>query len=273
MEKPILDALEKEKKRLSATLFSNKKPSENPKAYILGGQPASGKTRLINLLKTTEPEGENLIVINGDEYRVLHPDYLEICQKYDRVAPNHTQSFANELVEFVKLKCLKEKYSFIIEGTMRSYQTIERTINELISHDFIPELHVLSVPFEESLIGIFERYEYDKAQTGIGRFSPLSTHHEAFEKIPQNIQKASQDFPNIEIKVYNRINGYLPIRYFHSEQSMLFTEWRNMSSLEFKEANNLERWDTMASLANARNESDKEYLTFIKKQIEKYSIR
>lgn len=45
---------------------------------ILGGQPGSGKTRLIEIAKATILSGRQPAIINGDDYREVHPLAQEI---------------------------------------------------------------------------------------------------------------------------------------------------------------------------------------------------
>ena len=50
------------------------------KAYILGGQPGSGKSNYF----IDNPDAKNCIILNGDDYRKFHP-------KYDNIIANEQQ--------------------------------------------------------------------------------------------------------------------------------------------------------------------------------------
>lgn len=50
-------------------------PQQNPKGFVLGGQPGAGKSILIEKIK--KELNSNVIVINGDDYRKYHPDYTK----------------------------------------------------------------------------------------------------------------------------------------------------------------------------------------------------
>ena len=160
--------------------------NRNPVAMLIGGQPASGKTRLIETVKALV--ADDAVVINGDNYRNLHPCYDEIQQEYGPDAPHHTQPFSNALVEFMKAECLQQKLNFIIEGTMRTHRVIKNTAVEARKHGFRVEAHVLAIAEEDSYLGIFQRYEGEMSLYGVGRFSPLETHDEAYRQIPVNLQ-------------------------------------------------------------------------------------
>lgn len=47
--------------------IKNKTKENYPKVYLLGGQPGAGKTTLIEIIN--DLNNENIIVINGDEFR------------------------------------------------------------------------------------------------------------------------------------------------------------------------------------------------------------
>lgn len=194
--------IERVKRLLSQDLKIKRKAEGQPKATLLGGQPASGKTKLIRHLKANSRT--DFVVINGDEYREYHPSYKQIQAYYGLEAPNKTQEFSNTLVEFMKQECLRRKLNFIIEGTMRTYNVIESTAKEARSHGFKVEAHVMAIHSDDSYLGIFQRYEGEMGAYGYGRFSPLPTHDEAYRQIPENLQMASEQQLFDQITVYCR---------------------------------------------------------------------
>ena len=67
-------------------LIANKKlaKSENPSAILLGGQPGAGKSHgTQEVIKELE---NNVIVINGDEFRKYHKHYNELYNKYGKAS-------------------------------------------------------------------------------------------------------------------------------------------------------------------------------------------
>lgn len=143
--------------------------SDTPVGILLGGQPASGKTGLIKLLQKAYQD-RKFVVINGDEYRQYHPNARQIHETLGRDASQYTQSFSNALVEYLKAECLRLRCNFVIEGTMRTYDVIERTALAIRKAGFRCEAHVLAIARDDSLLGLFQRYEGDKQRTGAGRF-------------------------------------------------------------------------------------------------------
>ena len=63
--------------QLKGFYISDKEPSGHPRAIILGGQPSAGKSSLNKIIKEEYQEAID-IVINGDNYRVCHPQYNEL---------------------------------------------------------------------------------------------------------------------------------------------------------------------------------------------------
>ena len=55
-------------------------PVSEPKLYLLGGQPGSGKSTISNRLMNEYP---NTVFINPDTYREFHPQYakVKLCRK------------------------------------------------------------------------------------------------------------------------------------------------------------------------------------------------
>ncbi len=264
--------LENKKQLLASRYFSNKKFHDQPKAVLLGGQPASGKTRLIAHLNSNTPT--DFIIINGDTYRELHPRYEQIQAYYGQDAPNKTQPFSNSLVEFMKEECLRRKLSFIIEGTMRTFGVIESTAKQAHEHGFQVEAHVLAVHSDDSYLGIFQRYEGEMAFYGHGRFSPLHTHDEAYHSIPDNLQKANEQQLFDRICVYRRdkTDALQPTQVATKGEevdfSALFSQTRQplLSATEYSQ-----KWDVIHQQALQRQEVAPNYLKLIADFCTKYS--
>ena len=198
------DELDIAKRELLATSFYNVKKEKQPVAIILGGQPASGKTALFELLRNKIFPDKQFVIINGDDYRSFHPRNDKILIKYGKDYANKTQPFANGLVKFMKEECIKKRYNFILESTFRDIKAIKNSSEELKKENYKTAVHALSVPYWDSILGIFERYEGQIKAIGSGRFSPITTHNEAFTALPKNLKTCLQEQLFDEIFVYKR---------------------------------------------------------------------
>ena len=238
--------------------------SANPLAILLGGQPASGKSGLIDKIIAPRRK-KTFAVINGDEYRQYHPRKQEFDKAFGPHAPTYTQPFSNALVEFLKAECLRLHCNFIIEGTMRTSLVIERTANEIRQAGFRVEAHVLAVHRQDSLLGVFQRYERDKQLTGMGRFSPIGVHDEAYRQIPVNLNQA--DYNNLfdRIVVYTRQpDGQLTIGIDRPANPTEFldfvAEFERLRQPIYPADFYKTQWLAISELARHRNETDTVYL-------------
>ena len=78
-------------------------PQENPIAFILGGQPASGKSGLARAILRQFPD-KDFLFVNGDIYREFHPKAKELI-KYPDSYSAETQLFSNFFTE--ALLCIR----------------------------------------------------------------------------------------------------------------------------------------------------------------------
>lgn len=238
-----------------------------PTGIVLGGQPASGKTGLIRQIRRGD-RSVKFVVINGDEYRQYHPRAKKIDEQYGQDAPKYTQPFSNTLVEFLKAECLRLRCNFIIEGTMRTYAVIERTAREIKQAGFRCEAHALAVHRQDSLLGVFLRFERDKQRTGVGRFSPIAVHDEAYQQIPLNLAKADAEKLFDRLVVYTRDQtGQLILgidRLANATDPLNFsTAFAQLRQPIFDDSFYGQQWGALNALARQRGETDAVYLKSI----------
>lgn len=158
------------------------KRERDPVGHILGGQPGSGKARLISGLASSHTG--TIAILNGDDLRRYHPQYYRHMREDDRSAADKTQGFANFLVQHLYTRCVEERYSLIIEGTMRHAATPMATARDLRKHAYRTRAHVIAAHPEQSRLGIHLRYEVQKHDFGFGRFSNLAVHDAALSQVP-----------------------------------------------------------------------------------------
>lgn len=65
-----------------------------PVAIMLGGQPGSGKSSLINMIMA-EPDKKNLVGVAADDFRHFHPRYDQILAAHPELAPQIVSPDAN----------------------------------------------------------------------------------------------------------------------------------------------------------------------------------
>jgi hypothetical protein len=268
MEKDYgFDGLEVAKRVLLETSFDNAKKEKQPIAIILGGQPASGKTQLFEYIQSNIYPDKKFVIINGDEYRGLHPRSNDIATKHGKDYADETQPFANSLVKFMKEECIERRYNFILESTFRNIETIKESSEEFKKANYKTAVHALSVPYWDSILGIFERYEGLIKQIGSGRFSPLATHNEAFKALPKNLETCFEKQLFDEIFIYKRtligldgikVNSVSDINHQMKKRLPI------LNPMFYKD-----KFEDILQMARRRDCLDSDYLTSLQSIIEK----
>jgi len=159
--------------------------SQKPIAIILGGQPACGKSTLINVAKKDHPNLD-FLTVNGDLYRQFHPnkELIKDPIKY----PIETQIFSSVFTEKLIEEAIKRKCNIIIEGTMRN-----------------PD-----VPYN--------RYQEEVLSKGQGRLADIDSHNKAVNGLMKSANQLYSDkavdkisihtyLAKERIKDFNLVNG------------------------------------------------------------------
>ena len=112
----VKEIYQEEKEKLLRNLI----PQEKPLAFILGGQPASGKSKLAKEF-IGKFSNDNILFVNGDIYREFHPNRQKLINNplsYSK----ETQVFSNVFTENLIREAIENKYNIMVEGTMRNPQ-------------------------------------------------------------------------------------------------------------------------------------------------------
>lgn len=178
------------------------KDLKEKKAYLLGGQSGSGKSTISIVLME---KNNNIILINGDEFRQYHPNFNELNKTYGKDSITHTQEFAGKMTEAVIEKLSNDGYSLIIEGTLRTADIPLKTENLLEEKGYRVELCVMQVRPEKSFLGTLERYEkMISSQYETPRHTPKEHHDLIVSKIVGNLDTLYKSNSFDDIKLYNR---------------------------------------------------------------------
>ena len=126
------------------------------------------------------------------------------------------------------------------------------------------------------MLGIFLRYERDKQRTGIGRFSPIEVHDEAYRQIPLNLTKAAEERLFDRIVVYTRqANGQLQIGLDTADnktaQINLTTDFERLRQPIFPRSFYHDQWLALSHLARQRGETDTPYVAQIAEFVQTFS--
>lgn len=199
------EELEKQFKKILYFYKSRYSPTENPKVFLLGGQPGAGKSGLENAINI---ENE-YISISGDDYREYHPKFEELNIRYGKESSKYTQQWAGEITERLIKKLGKEKYNLIIEGTLRTSELPLKEAYRFKKNGYEVELNIIVVKPEKSYLGTLLRYEQMITKGKTPRMTPKEHHDLVVNSIGNNLEIIynSKVFDNI--KLFDRENHLL----------------------------------------------------------------
>jgi len=162
-------------------LLSDLTPQEKPLAFILGGQPASGKSKLAKEFMGNF-SNDNILFVNGDIYREFHPNRQELINNplsYSK----ETQIFSNVFTENLIREAIENKYNIMVEGTMRNPQVPYNTAKMFKENGYEVEILAISAPSVFTELGLYNRYQEEINFQGWGRLAEIESHNSAVSGI------------------------------------------------------------------------------------------
>ncbi|MBR3536256.1 MAG: zeta toxin family protein [Oscillospiraceae bacterium] len=196
------EVLENRVNKLYLEMILTKHPEQNPQAFVLGGQPGAGKTGLQTIM--SKACSGNLITINADEFRELHPDFQMLQEKYGKESVDYTSRFSGKMTESLIKMLGSGKYNILVEGTLRTSNVPINTCKRFKNYGYNVTLGIMAVKPEISFISTIFRYENMISEGKVPRATPKQAHDTVVAKIPDNLREIydSHQFDNIVI--YNR---------------------------------------------------------------------
>ena len=223
---------------------------ENPKAFLLGGQPGAGKSALENMINIED----KYVSISGDDYRKFHPLYDKLNKIYGKDASKYTQKWSGEMVEYLLKEARKEKWNVILEGTLRKAELPIREAKDFKENGYSVELYMVAVKPEKSYLATLQRYEEMIVRCRIPRMTPKEHHDLVVNNIGDNLEIIynSKAFDNI--KLFDRENNLL---YNYREnldispknilEKEFYREWKIEEIKNFKE-----KWENLIKMVENR---------------------
>jgi len=221
-------------KLIKYTLFMGKVPVEQPEVVIIGGQPGAGKSGFIMYSKN-EFEDENVVTINSDEIRSFYPNSEEIAKLYPAYYTHITNEITGRWTSSVLKEAIDNKYQFIFEGTLKNERIFDR-LKELRENNYKIIVRALSVPFIESLVSMYERYEKQIQMRGYGRMIPNDHHNFTYHAIPTVIGALEQSEYFDLIEIYARGEGARTPKLIYSKDKTQKVKHNEKGYMSAKEA-------------------------------------
>lgn len=182
------------RERIVPTLFSGAKPAQGrPVAVVWGGQPGSGKSPALEASARELDARGGAVQVIGDDLRAWHPKYAELLARDDKTAAFYTDRDSGRWVEKAIEHAKANRYHLVIEGTMRSPDTVARTLTGLRDAGYETHARALAVAERVSWQGVVERYEAQRADRGSGRMTAPHSHTAAYEGVPATLERIERD--------------------------------------------------------------------------------
>jgi predicted ABC-type ATPase len=194
--------------KIEARLFQETHSASHPRVIIMGGQPGSGKSKLLESSRELFPDG-NVVVINGDELREFHPKSDEIFKLDDKRYAERTDPDSRVWTKRLFDRAIETKRNIIFESTMREVDPIADTLKRLRDQGYHLTAKVVATHERMSTTGIYMRYESQKFDKGYGRFTPQTSHDAGYEGMPQTVEHVEQNKLVDRLEVYNRHGNLL----------------------------------------------------------------
>lgn len=175
-----------------------------PQIFILGGQPGSGKSVLAKHLTGTLFNRESVVVINGDDYRNAHPEFMCFANEDEMSIAALTDHDVRRWTRDVLSSAVAHRRSIIFECTLRSAHPIAETIQSLYDTGYAVTVAVMSTPKVLSSLGILIRYGLQKSEMGYGRWTSSEYHDIAYDALPSTVREIESHCPLHRMLVYTR---------------------------------------------------------------------
>ncbi len=183
------------------TLFAGREPEGRPVAVLLGGQPGAGKSRAAQFAR--ELYDHPLVVVNGDDFRALHPDFKRLQRDDPEQMPRVTQAVSAPLVERSIDYAKEHRVSMLVEGTFRDSAVALRTAAALSEAGFKVHAVALAVPPAVSYASTLGRF-YETQGTDQSRWTPREAHDVAVAGMPSTVEALGQSADVARVSVLDR---------------------------------------------------------------------
>lgn len=190
-----------------ATFPAEVGPTKTPRAILLGGQSGAGKTTLHKIFR--QEMANNVIVINGDEFRSSHPRFTKLQNAFGDKSVDYTAPWAGRMTEAVIEHLSRVGYNLIIEGTLRTAEVPLKTADLLRERGYDVSLALMAVKPEISLISCQIRYEEMRILGTTPRATDPAHHSKIVDQIVSNLATLEDSDVFENIFLYNRAQEQL----------------------------------------------------------------
>lgn len=150
----------------------------NPAAYIVAGQPGSGKTRMSSVV--IEEYNADIIQSMGDNFRGFHPRYQKLLKKYGQYCAYFTLPQAKFLSELTLHRAAEGRYNIIQEGALENVKHTMEMIEFLKRKGYTVVIMLRACPRKKSWKAIHQLFLQQRLKApGLSRLITKEYHDTA----------------------------------------------------------------------------------------------
>lgn len=190
-------------KRIERAAFAGTSKTDNPRVVITGGQPGSGKSKLLEQSRESFPD-RNVVVINGDDLRNYHLKRREILRADDKRFAERTDPDSRKWTKRLFDRAIESHRNIVFESTMREAVPISDTMKRLREEGYSLTAKIVATNEKVSKTSIYRRYEEQKASKGFGRWTDEASHDAGYKGMPETVDYIEQNKLVDRLEVYNR---------------------------------------------------------------------
>ncbi|PHE69829.1 toxin zeta [Bacillus wiedmannii] len=184
-------------------MSENKTPQIKPVAFLLGGQPGSGKTTLHKIINNKL--NDNIITIDNDTFKYLHPKFDLLVEEYGKDYVSHVTPFSNRMTEALIEHFSNKSFNLSIEGTLRTTDIPKTTATFLKGKGYEVNLYVMAVSKRLSYLSTLERYEsMYLIEPRTARATDKTIHDKIVSNLPDNLETLFKSNFFADISIFTR---------------------------------------------------------------------
>lgn len=187
-------------------LKTDKTPSSDPIAIIVGGQSGAGKTAL---MAHAGIEFSNSIFIDNDLLRSFHPQAHLIRSKYPEYYTELTDQLGIDITSkivdyFMGNNENGDRYDIIFHQTLKNNRIVDDAMTKFHNAGYTVIVRALAVSYFESKISQLERCMAQYNSVGFCRHVDPETHCDAIKGIPYTVSYMEETGKYDLIQIYVR---------------------------------------------------------------------
>ena len=151
---------------------------KHPTAFIIAGQPGSGKTRMSSMV--IEDYDGDIIQSMSDNFRGFHPRYKQLLKKYGQYAACFSMAQGQYLSDLTMKKAGEEGYNILQEGSLENVAHTMNYISYLKEKGYTICVLLRACPKKESWKAIHQLFLQQRLKApGLSRLITKEFHDKA----------------------------------------------------------------------------------------------